>query len=79
MAIEGKRRRPRQFGIRVVEVRPPRLHNADMLIREVRQGAAQEVARNDEIRIEHSNKLTSGMLESVGKRAAFEPLSIVSV
>src|SRR5208283_2630251 len=63
-----------------VEIRPARLHHADVFAdagrQEVRDGAAQEVGRGDEVRVKDSHNLPLRCFQPVLQRSGFEAFAV---
>lgn len=79
VSVEGECGCTRQLRVTVVEIRPPGLNDPDLWVREVRDCAPKKVARNHEIRIEHSDEFATRMFEPIRQRAALESLPIIAV
>ena len=63
-----------QERIIAVDVRPARLHHADLRIGEVMNGTQQEIFGRSEIGVEDGNELAFCSLHSFGQRARFDSL-----
>src|SRR5215469_12961590 len=76
MPVEQNRFYFRQEGIMTVDVRPPRLHHADLRIGEVMDGTQQEVLGGRKVRVENGDEIAFRRLQSFRQRTRLKSLAI---